>query len=140
MKQRLGTIWVIGRRELTTRARSKAFRISSVVLLVSLILGIVVPAFFLRGTDRYTVAVVSPAGGALAAAVASQAGAAGLTVTTREVADRATAVQLVEVGTAAAAVAPGEVVWKTNPDARLAPRSTPRSPGSPSRNGPVRSA
>jgi ABC-type Na+ efflux pump permease subunit len=47
MKQRLHTIWVIGRRELTTRARSKGFRISSVVLLVSLILGIVVPAFFL---------------------------------------------------------------------------------------------
>jgi ABC-2 type transport system permease protein len=121
MKQRLGTIWVIGRRELTTRARSRAFRISSVVLLVSLILGIVVPAVFLRGTDRYTVAVVSPADGALAAAVASQADAAGLTVTTREVTDRATAVQLVEVGTVAAAVAPGEVVWKSNPDARLAP-------------------
>jgi hypothetical protein len=53
--------------------------------------------------------------------VASQAEAAGLTVSTREVADRATAARLVDLGTVAAAVAPGEVVWKNSPDARLAP-------------------
>jgi ABC-2 type transport system permease protein len=121
MKHRLATVWVIAQRELTTRARSKAYRISSVVLLVSLILGIVVPAFFLRGTVQFTVAVVGSASGPLPAAVASQADAAGLTVTTRVVADRATAVQLVELGTVTAAVAPGEVVWKNSPNARLAP-------------------
>src|SRR5690349_5911965 len=115
MTSRLSTIWVIARRELTTRARSKAFRISSVVLLFSLILGIVVPALFLRGTTHYTVAVISAAGSPLPAAVATQAGAAGITVTTREVLDRATGVTLVDLERATAAITPGEVVWKNTP-------------------------
>ncbi|HEU4423321.1 MAG TPA: ABC transporter permease [Pilimelia sp.] len=121
MKARLSTIWVIARRDLSTRARSKAFRISSLVVLVSLILGIVIPAVFLRGTTSYTVAAVTEAGAPLPAAIATQAQAAGVTVTVQEVPDRAAAVALVEAGTATAAIAPGEIVWKNTENARLAP-------------------
>lgn len=121
MMTRLSTIWVIARRELLMRARSKAFRISSLILLFSLVAGIVVPAVFLRATTAYTVAVAGAPGGALAPAVTAAAGTAGITVTVREVPDRAAAVALVQAGTAAAALAPGEVIWKDTENAKLAP-------------------
>jgi ABC-2 type transport system permease protein len=53
--------------------------------------------------------------------VTAQANSAGITVTTREVTDRAAAVAQVEAGPVTAAVAPGEVVWNNTPDTRLAP-------------------
>lgn len=122
MRQRLSTVWSIARRELVTRARSRAFRISSVVLLVSLVLGIVVPAWAMRGATRYTVAVVGEEPAVLSGAVTAQAQAAGLSVATRAAPDRAAAVALVDAGTADAAVlatGAGEVVWKRNENARL---------------------
>jgi ABC-2 type transport system permease protein len=121
MSTRLATIWAIARRDLSMRARSKAFRISSAILLVSLVLGIVVPAYFLRGSTSYTVAVVAPGGGPLTAAVATQAAAAEITVVTREVPDRTAGVTLVETGDVQAAVSPGEIVWRNAADSRLAP-------------------
>jgi ABC-2 type transport system permease protein len=121
MRTRLATIWTIARRDLSMRARSKAFRISSALLLLALVLGIVVPAYFLHTSNRYTVAVVAPGGGPLTAAMATQAAAAKITVTTREVADRAAGVALVQAGTVQAAVSPGEIVWRNAPDGRLAP-------------------
>lgn len=133
MTQRLSTIWTIAYRELATRARSKAFRISTAVLLLSLVLGIVVPAWAMRGTTRYTVAVVTAQQPALqpdiAAAIAAQAVASGVTVSVRAAADRATAVALVEAGTVDAAVVgavvgasgSGEIVWSNADKSRLAP-------------------
>jgi ABC-2 type transport system permease protein len=119
MMTRLSTIWVIARRDLDTRARSKAFRISSLVLLLSLILGIVVPTVFLgRDTPTYTVAVTDSSG--LPAAVQAQAAAAGLTVSARTVPNRAAGVALVANGEADAALMPGEVVWKGNVNPPLA--------------------
>ena len=121
MRTRLAMIWTIARRDLSMRARSKAFRISSAVMLLGLVLGIVVPAYFLHNSTRYTVAVVTAGGGSLPAAVATQAAAAGITVEIRDVADRRAGVALVEAGTAQAAVLPGEIVWRNAPDSRLAP-------------------
>jgi ABC-2 type transport system permease protein len=121
MRTRLSTIWVIARRDLFMRARSKAFRISSLILLVSLVLGIVIPAVFLRGTTSYTVAVIGPAGGPVPAAIATRATAAGITVTTVPATDRAAGVALVDAQKADAAVAPGEVIWKNAANTRLAP-------------------
>jgi ABC-2 type transport system permease protein len=119
MMTRLSAIWVIARRDLSTRARSKAFRISSLVLLLSLILGIVVPTVFLGGdTPQYTVAVSDSRG--LPAAVAAQGAAAGLTVTARTVPDRNSGVALVANGEADAALVPGEVVWNAEEDPQLA--------------------
>ena len=51
MTQRLTTIWVIARREVVTRARSKAFRISSALLMVAMVAGIVIPVIAARGPD-----------------------------------------------------------------------------------------
>jgi ABC-2 type transport system permease protein len=121
MSAPLSAIWVIARRDLSTRARSKAFRISSAVMLASVILGIVIPTVVLRGTTTYTVAVVGAADEPLPPLVAAQAKAAGVMVTVREVSDRAAGVALVDAGTAIAAVAPGEVIWKNAPNTRLAP-------------------
>lgn len=121
MRTRLATIWTIARRDLSMRARSKAFRISSALMLFGLVLGIVVPAYFLHNSTRYTVAVVGSNGGPLTTAVATQAAAAKITVTTREVADRAAGVSLVRAGTVQAAVSPGEIVWRNTTDARLSP-------------------
>ena len=120
MRTRLSTIWVVARRDLSTRARSKAYRISTAIMLLALVLGIVLPQVFLRGASSYTVAAVDTGSG-LPAAVAVQAKAAGVTVTVRQVGDRAAAVALVDDGTATAALAPGEVVWKDAPNTRLAP-------------------
>lgn len=122
MRQRLASVWVIAIRELTSRSRSKAFRIASAFLLVSLILGIVVPAIALRGTTRYTVAVAAPGSADAKAAIDAQAAAAGIPVTTRAVRDRAAAAALAGAGRVSAAVAGGrEVIWKSEPDTRLAP-------------------
>ncbi|MGE5289155.1 MAG: ABC transporter permease [Micromonosporaceae bacterium] len=122
MRQRLTAIWVIACRELISRGRSKAFRISSVFLLLGLIAGIVIPAVTLRGTTRYTVAVASAGGADATAAIRAQAAAAKLTVTTRAASGRAAAAALVNNGKADAAVVGGhEVIWKSSPGAALAP-------------------
>ncbi|MGE5829528.1 MAG: ABC transporter permease [Micromonosporaceae bacterium] len=121
MKTGLAAIWTVARRDLISRARSMAFRVSMVVMLVILVLGIVVPTVFFHGPGNYTVAVAESPDGALPAAVAAQATAAGVTVTTREVSAWTDAIVLVEAGTAAAAVRPGEVAWKSSPNTRLAP-------------------
>jgi ABC-2 type transport system permease protein len=125
MRQRLSTVWTIAHRDLSTRARSKAFRISSAVLLLSLVLGIVVPAMAMRGTSRYRVAVTATGSSELPAAITARAAAAGLTVTVRGVTDRAAAAALVDSGEADAAVVTGsgaaEVIWAGADKPALAP-------------------
>jgi ABC-2 type transport system permease protein len=121
MTQRLSTIWVIARREVVTRARSKAFRISSALLMVAMVAGIVIPVIATRGPARYTVAVTGTSA-ALPAAVHAAAAAAGITVTIRDVPGRGTGAALVESGTASAALAgTGMVIWKNTVDQRLGP-------------------
>ena len=119
MSRRLSAIWVIASREMRSRAQSKAFRISSAVLLLGLVLGIVIPAFAMRNANRYTVAVVAQPG--LSQAITSQAATAGLTVSTRAAAGRTAAAALVDAGNADAAVAGQEVIWKNAENSRLAP-------------------
>jgi ABC-2 type transport system permease protein len=121
MRQRLGTIWVIARREVVTRARSKAFRISTALLVVAMVAGITIPVIVARGPARYTVAVTGTAAG-LPAAINAAADAAGITVTIRDVPSRAAGTALVESGAASAALAgPGTVIWKNTVDQRLSP-------------------
>ena len=121
MTQRLTTIWVIARREVVTRARSKAFRISSALLMVAMVAGIVIPVIAARGPARYTVAVTGTSA-ALPAAVHAAAAAAGITVIIRDVPTRAAGAALVQSGAASAALAgTGMVVWKNTVDQRLGP-------------------
>ena len=120
MSRRVWAIWVIAHRELRSRARSKAFRVSSAVLLLGLVLGIVIPAFAMRNASHYTVAVVAQPDG-LTQVITAQGAAAGLTVSTAAAADRAAAAALVEAGKADVAVVGGqEVIWKNSENARLA--------------------
>lgn len=121
MRQRLSTIWVIARREVVMRARSKAFRISTALLVVAMAAGIAIPVIVTRGPARYTVAVTSSAAG-LPAAIHAAAGAAGVTVAIRDVPSRAAGTALVESGAASAAVAGDRtVIWKSAVDKRLGP-------------------
>ena len=121
MSRRLSRIWVIAHRELVTRGRSKAFRISTALLLLAMVAGIAIPSLLARGSGRYTVAVAGVASG-LRPVISAEAAIAGITVTTRPAADRAAAVALVESGAATAAVvASGELIWNKSVDTRLAP-------------------
>ncbi len=125
LTRRLATIWIIARRDLATRARSKAFRISSALLLLGMVLGIAIPSMLSRNAARhsYTVAVVNTQPNIdLSAAIAARAETARVTVTTRTVADRTTAVDLVESSSVSAALVAdgnGELIWKNNADERL---------------------
>ena len=118
----LAGLILVARRELVVRARSKAFRISTAVLLLATVAGIALPTILTRGPQRFTVAVTAQAPTAAAQAIRAGAGASGLSVTVVTVASRAAAVGDVEHGQAAAAVAAGgEVIWKGRADANLNP-------------------
>lgn len=120
MKSRLHTITVIAAREFVTRGRSKAFRISSALLLLGLVLGIVLPTTLTRNSNHFTVAVVSPPS-ALRSAIAVQAASAGITVTSQAAASRSAAAKQVEAGAATVAVVgTTEVIWKNSQNTRLA--------------------
>ena len=120
MRTRLRAIAVIAAREFVTRGRSKAFRISSALLLLGLIVGIVLPSSLTRSGNHFTVALV-PASAGLPRAISAQAEQARITVTTLPAASRAAAVRRVEAGTATAAmVGTKEVIWKGTQNSRLA--------------------
>ena len=93
---------LIARRELTTRMRGTAFRLSTVVLLACTVAGIAIPAALIGHPHRFTVAVTAQAPPGVAAMAGAGAKAAGLQLTVRPVASRAAAVRLVEKGKAAA--------------------------------------
>ncbi len=121
MRQRLTTVWVIAHRELATRGRSKAFRISTALLLLAMVAGIAIPGLLARGSGRYTVAVAGVISG-LRPAISAEAAIAAITVTIRPAADRPAAVALVKSGAASAAVVgSGELIWNKSVDNRLAP-------------------
>jgi ABC-2 type transport system permease protein len=120
MKSQLTSIWVVARREILTRGRSKAFRISSVMLMIGIVLGIAIPAALMRNTGHYTVAVAEATAG-MRHAITEQAAAAKLSVTIRPAANRAAAAGLVESGKAnAAIIGTREVIWKSSTHSALA--------------------
>jgi ABC-2 type transport system permease protein len=120
MRSRLHAITVIAAREFVTRGRSKAFRVSSALLLIGLILGIVLPTALTRNSSHFTVAVVSRSA-ELRNAIRAQASYANVTITSRAATSRKTATDLVEAGTATVAVVgTGEVIWKNSQNSQLA--------------------
>ena len=113
---------LVARREVATRMRGTAFRVSTIVLLAATVAGIAIVAALTGHPQRFTVAVTAQAPPTAAAMVRADGQAAGLQVTAVTAADRAAAVRLVEQGKAAAAVAAGgETIWKTGPDSTLQP-------------------
>ena len=113
---------LVARREVATRMRGTAFRVSTIVLLAATVAGIAIVAALTGHPQRFTVAVTAQAPPTAAAMVRADGQAAGLQVTAVTAADRAAAVRLVEQGKAAAAVAAGgETIWKARPDSTLQP-------------------
>jgi ABC-2 type transport system permease protein len=120
--QGLRELTLVARREVATRMRGTAFRVSTIVLLAATVAGIAIAAALTGHPQRFTVAVTAQAPPAVAAMVRADGQAAGLQVTAVRAADRAAAVALVEQGKAAAAVAAsGETIWKARPDSTLQP-------------------
>jgi ABC-2 type transport system permease protein len=100
---------LVARREITTRLKSKAFRISTLVLL-GLLVGLSVVLRFVGGSSAHPVGFTSQ-NAALAAPFAALSSASGTQVQTSTVPDRATGEQQVRAGTLDALVvgAPGSV-------------------------------
>ena len=117
-----GGLMLVARRELIVRARSMAFRMSTLILLVAAVAGIAVPAALIGHPQHFTVAVTAQAPPAVAAAVRADSNAAGLQVNVVTAGGRAAAVQSVEQGRVTAAVAArGEIIWKAQPNSALHP-------------------
>jgi len=113
---------LVARRELVVRARSTAFRVSTIILLVAAVAGIAIPAALIGHPQHFTVAVTAQAPPAVAAAVRADGNAAGLQVKVVTAGGRAAAVRSVEQGRVTAAVAAGgEVIWKAQPNSALSP-------------------
>jgi ABC-2 type transport system permease protein len=118
----LRELMLVARREVATRMRGTAFRVSTIVVLAVTVAGIAIAAALTGHPQHFTVAVTAQAPPAVAAMVRADGQAAGLQVTAVTAADRAAAVWLVEQGKAAAAVAAGgEMIWKARPDSTLQP-------------------
>ena len=115
-------LMLVARRELIVRARSMAFRVSTLILLAAAVAGIAIPAALTGDPQHFTVAVTAQAPPAVAAAVRADSNAAGLQVTVVTAAGRAAAVRSVEQGRVTAAVAAGgEIIWKARPNSALHP-------------------
>jgi ABC-2 type transport system permease protein len=102
-------VGLVARREITTRLKSKAFRISTLVLL-GLLVGFSVVLRFVGSSSAHPVGFTSQ-NASLAAPFAAVAAASGTQVQTSTVPDRATGERLVRAGTLDALVvgAPGSV-------------------------------
>lgn len=115
-------LMLIARREVTTRMRGTAFRVSTALLLACTVAGIAIPAALIGHPQRFTVAVTAQAPPGAADMIRADATAARLQLTVQPAADRAAAVRLIEQGKVAAAVAAGgETIWKTRPSSELQP-------------------
>ena len=114
---------VVARREMVTRARTTAFRVTTILLMVGVAAAIAVPAALSGGRTTYTVAVTpGPDRASLVAALHGAASAAGVHVRVSDPVDRAAAVAAVRSDRAAAAlVGTAEVVWKGPEDRTLGP-------------------
>ena len=111
-----GAIWLVAEREISSKLRSKAFLISTGILLLIALAGILIGGFTSKAPSQTAVAVTSQT-----AAVVQ----ADKSVKTTEVADAAEAERLVRDGTVEAALVPGDdptfgytlVVLEKTPDA-----------------------
>lgn len=121
MKTALAQVMVLARREVVTRGRSPAFRISSAVLLLTVIAVIVVPTIIAGRSGPARVAVVAgPNAAAVSAATRSAADALDVKVTVTTLADRASAERAVRDGEQQVAVVGlDELIWRQTESSSL---------------------
>lgn len=116
-----GARWIVARRELVERLRSRAFQVGTGVQLVAVVVALVIAALTGGGEDTKKVALAGDASAAYAAPLQATGPALDARVETTVVADRAAAVKAVRDGDADAAVVDGrEVVVDDDPDSTLA--------------------
>lgn len=116
-----GAAWLVARRELTERARSRAFQVGTAIQLVAIVVVLVIATVTGGGEDTKKVALVGAASQPYAQALQAVGPALDATVETRAYDDRAAAAKAVEDGDADAAVIDGrEVLVEDDPDDTLA--------------------
>lgn len=97
-------VWLVAQREITTRLRSKAFLISTGILLVIVLAGVVVGGLVSQPGGLFSPGDEPAAATQVAVVAESAAAFSGMQFDVTEVADRDAAVALVEAGTVDAAV------------------------------------
>lgn len=102
-------VWLVARRELTTRGRSRSFLIG-LVLSAVLVAGLAALPRLLGGETTYDVGLVD-GGQALQPAIEASAAAEDVDLTISELPDRSAAREAVVDGEVDAAVVHGEVIW-----------------------------
>jgi ABC-2 type transport system permease protein len=111
--------WLVARREMRERSRSRAFQASVVFLIIGVAAMLILPVLLKPGGTR-DVGVTGPAPAALAATIAGQAHAAGITARVHPYASLAAAEQAVRQGHLDALVAGARrLEWKSKPDEQL---------------------
>lgn len=115
-----GAAWLVAR-ELTERARSRAFQVGTAIQLVAIVVVLVIATVTGGGEDTKKVALVGASSQPYAQALQAVGPALDATVETRAYDDRAAAAKAVEDGDADAAVIDGrEVLVEDDPDDTLA--------------------
>jgi ABC-2 type transport system permease protein len=113
--------WLVARREISERLRSRAFRVGTALQLVSIVVVLAIVSLTGGGEDTKKVALVGGASQPYAQALRAVGPALDATIETRDYDDRAAAAKAVEDDDADAAVIDGdEVLVKTDPEDTLA--------------------
>ncbi|MDO8213854.1 ABC transporter permease [Conexibacter sp. CPCC 206217] len=113
--------WLVARRELTERARSRAFQIGTAVQIVAILIVLAIAAFTGGGEDTKKVALVGAASQPYAQALQDAGPALDATIETPSYDDAAAARRAVDDGDVDAAVVDGSQIFvKDDPDDTLA--------------------
>jgi ABC-2 type transport system permease protein len=112
--------WLVTRRELRERARSRAFLASVALMAVAVAAMLIIPALFKPGGGPRDVGLTGPAPPGLAATIAAQAQGAGLTARVHRYASLAAGEQAVRQGTVDVLVAGAQhLEWQGRADPQL---------------------
>jgi ABC-2 type transport system permease protein len=111
--------WLVARREMRERSRSRAFRASVVLMVVAVAAVLILPAL-LKPDGTRDIGITGPAPAGLAATIGQQARAAGITARVHPYASLATGEQAVRNGRLDVLVAgPQRLEWRGKPDEQL---------------------
>jgi ABC-2 type transport system permease protein len=111
--------WLVARREMRERSRSRAFQASVLLMIVGVVAVLILPALLKPDSTR-DIGITGPAPAALAATIAGQAQAAGITARVRPYASLAAGEQAVRQGQVDVLVAGARrLEWNGQPDEQL---------------------
>ena len=111
--------WLVARREMRERSRSRAFRASVLLMIVGVVAVLILPALLKPDSTR-DIGVAGPAPAALAATIAGQARAADITARIHPYASLAAGEQAVRQGQVDVLVADARrLEWRGKPDEQL---------------------